>query len=122
MGEVIARDELAVGGPLLLELRERAGVHHRAAKFELMDMNVDHLRDPLTETDRGSIEAEAQATRCEIRSSGSPPIARSVSNVRKWQSVRVKSCAAVGRCCPNDPHHHPAPPPPPPHHPTPPPA
>jgi len=44
MGEVIARDELAVGGPLLLELCERTGVHHRAAGFELMDMNVDHLR------------------------------------------------------------------------------
>ena len=44
MGEVIARDELAVGGPLLLELCERAGIHHRAAGFELMDMNVDHLR------------------------------------------------------------------------------
>src|SRR5262249_34866543 len=44
MGEIVARDELAVGGPLLLELRERAGVHHRAARFELMDMNVDHLR------------------------------------------------------------------------------
>src|SRR6516164_10931548 len=44
MREVIARDELAVGGPLLLELCERAGIHHRAAGFELMDMNVDHLR------------------------------------------------------------------------------
>src|SRR5262252_5653730 len=40
------RDELAVGGPLLLELRERGGVHHRTARFELMDMNVDHLRGP----------------------------------------------------------------------------
>jgi ATP-dependent Clp protease adaptor protein ClpS len=100
MGEVVARDEFAVGGPLLLELRERAGVHHRAARFELMDMNIDHVRGLLTETDRGSIEAEAQATRCEVRSSGSPPIARRVSNVRKWRSVRVKSCAAVGSAPP----------------------
>ena len=63
MGEVIARDELAVGGPLLLELRERAGVHHRAVGFELMDMNVDHLAAPRM-NDRpldGSIEGNAQA-------------------------------------------------------------
>src|SRR5215467_11192961 len=29
-------------GPLLLELRQRGGVHHRAAGSELMDMDVDH--------------------------------------------------------------------------------
>ena len=44
VGERIARDELAVRGPLLLELRERGGVHHRAAGLELMDMNIDHVR------------------------------------------------------------------------------
>jgi hypothetical protein len=44
VAETVARDELAVGGPLLLELRERRGVHHRAAGFELVNMNVDHVR------------------------------------------------------------------------------
>jgi hypothetical protein len=44
VAEAIARDELAVGGPLLLELCERRGVHHRAAGLELVDMNVDHVR------------------------------------------------------------------------------
>src|SRR5262249_26303137 len=63
MGEVVARDELAVGGPLLLELRERGGVHHRAARFELMDMNVDHLAAPRLKDllREGSTEDGAQA-------------------------------------------------------------
>ena len=44
VGEAIAFDQLAVGGPLLLELRKRRGVHHCAAWLELMDMNVYQVR------------------------------------------------------------------------------
>jgi hypothetical protein len=40
VGQVIAFDQLAVRGPLLLELRKSGGVHHCAAGLELMDMNV----------------------------------------------------------------------------------
>ena len=42
--QAIAFDQLAIGRPLLLELLERRGVHHRAARLELMDMNVDQVR------------------------------------------------------------------------------
>ena len=42
LGQAIAFDQLAVGGPLFLELRQRRGVHDGAAGLELMDMNVDH--------------------------------------------------------------------------------
>src|SRR5262249_60929215 len=57
------RVELAVGGHLLLERRERGGVHPRAARFELMDMNVDHLAAPRMNDLLldGSIEDSAQA-------------------------------------------------------------
>jgi hypothetical protein len=44
LGQAIAFDQLAVGGPLLLELPESRGVHHGAAGLELMDMNVDQGR------------------------------------------------------------------------------
>jgi hypothetical protein len=44
VGHAIAFDELAVRGPLLLELRKRRGVHHCAAGLELMDMNVYQIR------------------------------------------------------------------------------
>ena len=44
VGQAIAFDELAVRGPLLLELRKRRGVHHCAAGLELMDMNVYQVR------------------------------------------------------------------------------
>jgi hypothetical protein len=44
VGQAIAFDELAVRGPLLLELRKRGGVHHCAAGLELMDMNVYQVR------------------------------------------------------------------------------
>ena len=44
VGQVIAFDQLAVGRPLLLELRQRRGVHHGAAGLELMDVNVDQVR------------------------------------------------------------------------------
>ena len=44
MGKAIAFDQLAVCGPLLLELRKRRGVHHCAARLELMDMNVYQFR------------------------------------------------------------------------------
>src|SRR5262249_36093674 len=41
MREQVAFHQLAVGGPLLLELLERGGIHHRVARFELVDMDVD---------------------------------------------------------------------------------
>jgi hypothetical protein len=44
VGQVIAFDHLAVGRPLLLELRQRRGVDHGAAGLELMDVNVDQVR------------------------------------------------------------------------------
>jgi hypothetical protein len=44
VGQAIAFDQLAVRGPLLLELRKRRGVHHCAAGLELMDMNVYQVR------------------------------------------------------------------------------
>ena len=44
VGQAIAFDQLAVRGPLLLELRKRRGVHHCAAWLELMDMNVYQVR------------------------------------------------------------------------------
>src|SRR4029077_6816808 len=44
VGQAIAFDELAVRGPLLLELRKRRSVHHCAAGLELMDMNVYQVR------------------------------------------------------------------------------
>jgi hypothetical protein len=44
VGQAIAFDELAVRGPLLLELRKRRGVHHFAAGLELMDMNGYQIR------------------------------------------------------------------------------
>jgi hypothetical protein len=40
VGQAIAFDQLAICGPLLLELRKRRSVHHCAAGLELMDMNV----------------------------------------------------------------------------------
>ena len=46
--QAIAFDQLAVGGPLLLKLREGRGVHHRAARFELMDVHVHQGRCLLT--------------------------------------------------------------------------
>jgi hypothetical protein len=48
VGQAIAFDQLAVRGPLLLELRKRRGVHHCAAGLELMDMdmNVYQVRLP----------------------------------------------------------------------------
>jgi hypothetical protein len=48
LGQAIAFDQLAVGRPLVLELGQRRGVHHRTAGLELMDMNVDHARCLLT--------------------------------------------------------------------------
>ena len=44
VGQAIAFDQLAVRGPLLLELRKRRGIHHCAARLELMDMNVYQFR------------------------------------------------------------------------------
>jgi hypothetical protein len=46
VGQAIAFDELAVRGPLLLELRKRRGVRHCAAGLELMDMNVYQVSLP----------------------------------------------------------------------------
>ena len=43
MREIVALHQLAIGGPLLLELLERGGIHHRAARLELMNMDVDQL-------------------------------------------------------------------------------
>ncbi len=43
MGQAVALDQLAVGCPLLLELRERRSVHDRAARLELMDVNIDQF-------------------------------------------------------------------------------
>jgi hypothetical protein len=40
VGQAIAFDQLAIRGPLLLELAKRRRVHHCAAGLELMDMNV----------------------------------------------------------------------------------
>jgi hypothetical protein len=39
--QAIAFDQLAVGPPLLLELRKRRGIQHCAARLKLMNMNVD---------------------------------------------------------------------------------
>jgi hypothetical protein len=44
VGQTIAFDQLAVRGPLLLEPRKRRGIHHCAARLELMDMNVYQFR------------------------------------------------------------------------------
>jgi hypothetical protein len=44
VGQAIAFDQLAVRGPLPLELGKRRGVHHCAARLELMDMNVYQVR------------------------------------------------------------------------------
>ena len=40
VGYVIAFDDLAIGRPLLLELLERDGVDHGAARLKLMDMKL----------------------------------------------------------------------------------
>src|SRR5215813_7109286 len=46
MSQAIALDELAVGSPLLLELRQGRGIHHGAGGLKLMDVHVDQARLP----------------------------------------------------------------------------
>jgi hypothetical protein len=46
VGQAIVFDQLAVGGPLLLELGERRGVHHCAAGLAFTDVNVHQGRCP----------------------------------------------------------------------------
>src|SRR5262249_7512298 len=46
MSQAIVFDELAVGSPLLLELRQRRGIHHGAGGLKLMDGHVDQARLP----------------------------------------------------------------------------
>jgi hypothetical protein len=43
VSEATAFDQRAVCLPLLLELRQRAGVHHGPAGLKLMDMNVHQV-------------------------------------------------------------------------------
>ena len=44
VGQAIAFDQLAVGGPLLLELGKRRRVDYCTARLELMDVNAYQLR------------------------------------------------------------------------------
>ncbi|MGZ9110324.1 MAG: hypothetical protein ACXW3X_04360 [Rhodoplanes sp.] len=66
LGQIVAFDELAVRGPLLLELRKRRGVHHRAGGLELMDVNVDQTGPP-TKTWPHFFPAAASVARMERR-------------------------------------------------------
>jgi hypothetical protein len=47
LGQAITFDQLAISGPLLLELSQGRCVHHCTARSELMDMNVYQLHRPL---------------------------------------------------------------------------